>query len=132
MHKCLELLSSGKDVLGQRHAFLLRRARCTRSLFNARHGQLKVYKNTLLAVTAFVLLVLSSCLVQHQFHQQVMFERTLRVCEIPCYPRRLRGFVCEHTPQQLKKWIWDLDDKVNEGTVDAILQILKENEIHCV
>ena len=131
MHKCLELLSSGKDVLGQRHAFLLRRARCTRSLMRVMDSS-KFTKNTLLAVTAFVLLVLSSCLVQHQFHQQVMFERTLHVCEIPCYPRRLRGFVCEHTPQQLKKWIWDLDDKVNEGTVDAILQILKENEIHCV
>ena len=131
MHKCLELLSSGKDVLGQRHAFLLRRARCTRSLMRVMDSS-KFTKNTLLAVTAFVLLVLSSCLVQHQFHQQVMFERTLHVCEIPCYPRRLRGFVCEHTPQQLKKWIWDLDDKVNEGTVDAILQILKENEILCV
>ena len=131
MHKCLELLSSGKDVLGQRHAFLLRRARCTRSLMRVMDSS-KFTKNTLLAVTAFVLLVLSSCLVQHQFHQQVMSERTLHVCKIPCYPRRLRGFVCEHTPQQLKKWIWDLDDKVNEGTVDAILQILKENEIHCV
>ena len=72
MHKCLELLSSGKDVLGQRHAFLLRRARCTRSLMRVMDSS-KFTKNTLLAVTAFVLLVLSSCLVQHQFHQQVMF-----------------------------------------------------------
>ena len=32
----------------------------------------------------------------------------------------------------MKKWIWELDEKVNESTVDAIMQILKENEILCV
>ena len=53
---------------------------------------------------------------------------SVRIHDIP----RLRGFVCEHTPEQLKKWIWELDERVNESTVDAILQILKENEILCV
>ena len=86
MHKCLELLSSGKDVIDQRHAFLLRRARRTRSLTRAMDSSKFLSRTRFVQSTVFVLLLSSSCLVQQQFHQQVMFECTPHVCKIPCYP----------------------------------------------
>ena len=80
-----ELLSSGRDVPGQSHVALLRRASHARCLTHALWTAQSLQRTRLSQVASFVLLLSSSCWVQQQLHcQQVMFASTLlHVCEDP-------------------------------------------------